>query len=365
MIRLDAVCVITFSMLLVIYCKLFRDKDMPWKRNVYRPTGGHSVGRKRSSIAGCATRHPGRRPAGSKIRESPYGRLRPSARRSSIAGRQHTSARLIRVCFACPPDFDWEEVVIHMLKNASEPDIVQFGVNVLCNTIEDALVPVKQDSLFRKFVNVVHDTHIERTNYTHITRRLTKMFVAGNETLVLFLDPRVRVLWNWDAHISSMELATDDLVSVPCSATSASFPTVVLSSDGTMQRGANVAFRMSAAPEDISSVLPSVCWCTEFFWGRPSTFATWPRKDANMLSEMKKKRLLVPVATILHSDADLELALFDTMRQVKLLDVSSSAPQRYTLKMGLSGKPSSNECYHKYGSVRAARLALKLAKKNK
>ena len=159
-------------------------------------------------------------------------------------------------------------------------------------------------------------------------RRLMRRFVQGDETAVVVLDHRVRLVQGWDATVVSLLSSRTRVLTAP--AAGHAFPT--RTADG--RRGASRAFRTPPA----LATTPAVCWCAEFTAGTPAALAT------------PSPRYRVPCLPVVEADERLEAEHADAV----VLATSVTKEER----VGLSANPSDAERIRKFGSSRASRLAV-------
>lgn len=280
----------------------------------------------------------------------------PSGRSSDAEGGT------VKVCFAARVNDDWQSVVVRYLQSASRPEGVEFGILLQCDAVADVFKE-HEDSLYRRVVTIHHCTRLDDEKHERRVRRMARTFLTGQETAVIFADPRLVVRWGWDgvALRTAASLTNDDVVSVPCSAQhDVAFPVLRVNSAGMLVRDAAKPFSHATTLDDATTHVPSVCWCTEFTLGRPLAFDAWPNKRVSWWEQMDAKHHWVLTAPVLERATEsLEEHVLDVnYAPSETLERNASVASLAVL--GLSARPSELECMHKYGSSRAARMAVKL-----
>ena len=256
---------------------------------------------------------------------------------SAILGRVSTRLGLVAshtpsvfhghvlVLFVAPVhDAAWRDALWHMLTQAASPPNVRFGVLLECTSETDLSEEV--DTELRHVARVVHVPRRSHHDPAHRMKRILKRFVKGDEVAVVVADYRVRLAQGWDATVVRL-VGGSRLLTAP--AAGHAFPT--RTADG--GRGASRAFQTSPA---LAST-PSVCWCAEFTAGTPSAFGVRPQKYR------------VPCLPLVESDERLEAECASAVERV-----AASKEER----VGLSPRSSDAERIRKFGSSRAARLAV-------
>lgn len=286
---------------------------------------------------------------------------------------QYPRARHIRVLFSAPIRETWRESIVHILTQALVPRNLHVSVLLECTQLSDANLGELSSEL-RPFVRLVHARAPARTSSSSLPsdplkrhRRLMRRFVKGDESLVVVLDHRVRLMRGWDAMICTcleqeeVRNGDDSEVPVVLSAPAATragvpaFPTRRRRSDGVhVARGVARAFEGPAA----AHALPSVCWCAEFTAGSPAALCDWPRGETSSavgLTDHSGRRHVVPALPLLEADASLEQAYLDA-------DLGcASALYGACERVGLTRDADDAERIRKFGSSRAARLAIEFS----
>jgi hypothetical protein len=193
---------------------------------------------------------------------------------------------------------------------------------------------------------------------------MARAFLMGQETSVIFADPRRVVRWGWDeiAQRTAVSLTNDDVVSVPCSVEhDATFPVLRVNSAGMLVRDTAKPLSHPTSSDDATTHIPSVCWCTEFTLGRPFAFDTWPNKRVSWWEQMDKKQHWVLTTPVLERVSE---SLEEHVLDVNYAPSTTLDRNPSLATLGLTSHPSELECMHKYGSSRAARMAVKLDKQS-
>ena len=277
-------------------------------------------------------------------------RLRPPR---PLPGRERDRVH-IKVVFAIPIRHDWRDVLMHVLARARYPRRLNFGVLLECTRPEDAdLGDVDAD--LRGIALVEHVRAPRTEDPARRIRRLARHFVRGDESVVVFLDPRTRVVHAWDATLTTLlrHAPSQAILSAPTSDRVPAFPTLRVRSTGSVARAPARAFEGPEAPVAV----PSVCWCSEFTAGRPQAFSGWPRKLAVHSGAAQSVGVhVVPACTLVEANETLAEALLDD--DEGCADMHCGAHER----VGLTRDADDAECIQKFGSSRAARLALEFSR---
>ena len=248
------------------------------------------------------------------------------------AGRRHDDVHL-KVLLDVRASDDWNELLWHCIHSAVAPHTLHFGVLVGCVSLHDANTDV--DSLLRSRADVHHCRARSHTSHARSMRRLVRHFVGGDETFVVVLDPRARLVPEWDTAVVGCCADLDSYTAASCPSVSrdgaAGFPLVDASG---ARHGDTVAFAAAAA----DGVQPSVAWCSEATIGRPSALQGWPDVAH-----------VVPTRPVVSHDPCIDVAR----------DVTLPPPVPRAARVGLTARYGEDEAIVKYGSVKAARLAVR------
>lgn len=184
------------------------------------------------------------------------------------------STRSVIVLFATPASsYDWNAVLWHCIHTCARPSTLRFGIIVHCSNLSDANVDV--DSLLRSRVRIYHSIsppteHVTPTSLS----RLVRKFVMGDEGVVVVIDKHARLRPSWDNSVHQLALLPDQVLTCPASSTDeiGYFPCVYASSQDAAHHDEDQGTtsprrrRAPSLPFHIRSieVVPSVCWCAEF-----------------------------------------------------------------------------------------------------
>ena len=173
---------------------------------------------------------------------------------------------VVRVCLSLPVGVDWRDVVLQYIQRATDPRRLRFSVLLECSEARQALLG-DADDLFRGRAVVQHvraprdpDDHVGRV------RRLVRRCVAGDETLVVLADRRVRAAPGWDETLLALVGQEAVVLSAPVSAHPVAFPCLAPVDGGA------AAVRAASRPFADASrtvAVPSVCRCLEFVAAAP------------------------------------------------------------------------------------------------
>ena len=243
----------------------------------------------------------------------------------------------IKVLIACKPDQPWQECLWHLITRASSPQNLRFRVMLRCSTLHDADVAL--DSALRRHARV---SYVPRGQHDGSAGDLVAHFVRGDERYVCVVDSAARVVVGWDRDLVPSERRVMLSCCVPKEQGSACFP--VLARDG--RRGKERSFVQPARV-----FVPSVAWCAELSIASPSVWKEWVENG-------KEPWHHVPAFPILHP---FEPVGNDTPPPSSS---SSSSSPSYEERVGLTRHAGDVEKIAKYGSARAARLAVEFAKED-
>lgn len=284
---------------------------------------------------------------------------RATARLRPLVPRERARRRplcRIKVLFAVPIRKEWREVLWHMISRARHPRRVFFCALLECTAPEDAELG-DVDSELRSVARVEHVRAPPSEDPAHRLRRLHRRFVGGDEAVLVFVDPRARVVDGWDDAVAALvhRSAPGTVISAPAPSTRApAFPTLRVRSTGSIARSTARAF----AGTPTYACVPSVCWCSELTFGRPDAFQSWPLPLARHSAAAQTTRTpphAVPACPLLEVDDALSEALLDDDEGA---DGMRCGPHE---RVGLTGDADDAERILKFGSSRAARLAVEFA----
>ena len=248
----------------------------------------------------------------------------------------------IRVCVSCTPgSVDVYELVTRYMATSCKRYEVLFGIMIECTRMEDALTKVKDCvSEYKDRVNVHYTISISAENHKKRLRKMLKKFSNEMEDLVVLADSRVTPEYGWDENLM---LALKDqptrTVTCPLSPHPAGFPTLRERSNGDVVRDEAKPFL-----NDGVAFVPSVCVCHEFVAFSPNNFFL-----------DKTSEIVVPTFSIIRPvNSRVEEDILDANMQKQTDKLTNSE------KLGITQNPSGSELYHKYGSATAAKLAIKL-----
>ena len=240
----------------------------------------------------------------------------------------------VKVLLASKTDQPWQDCMWHLLTRASSPQNLRFRVLLRCRSLDDANVDL--DSTFRQHARV---SCVPRSRNDGSAENLVAHFLKGDEQWVCVVDVAARVGIGWDrAFVPSLPRM---MLSCPLPKERgvASFPT--LRRDGS--RGRELSF---AQPSH--SLIPSVHWCAELSIASPSTWKGWVEGGEEPLHH-------VPAFPVLEEFTPVS----NDSLPAKARTVSSSSHRE---RVGLTRHADDFEKISKYGSSRAARLAVDFAK---
>lgn len=281
-------------------------------------------------------------------------------------------AHNVVVMFACRARWRWMDTVLSLLSQANSPRFLRIKVMLECCKVSDTLRGDVAPEL-RSIVQVSHtskqapDQHsctVERV------RRLIRRFVKGDERLIVVLDARARLVRGWDSLLMHL-LDQHDVHTVlssppPSDEYVPTFPTLrPLHKDAPAANGALIARGPSRrfCADAAKATSPSVCWCAELTACRPAAWrevSRWHRSPLLQSLEMERcgNSHVAPRVAVLQPDKSLERAMIDLDEgtdEIRLTDA---------LLAGATERASDAERIAKYGSSRAAKLAIRLAAKS-
>jgi hypothetical protein len=238
----------------------------------------------------------------------------------------------VRVLLVAPVrDAAWRDALWHMVAQAAAPSNVRFGVLLECTHESDLGDDV--DTELRACARVVHVPRRAHHGPAQRLRRVARRFVQGDEAALVCVDYRARLTHGWDAVVVAL-LRDRPRRRLTAPAAGHAFPT--LTADG--KRGVSRAFQ---TPPSLTST-PAVCWCAEC-----TAAAT-----ADALLDTSAP-LRVPCTPLLEEDEGLEVESASGS-----VSVSGSGSVSREERVGLSPSSSDAERIRKFGSSRAARLAI-------
>ena len=248
----------------------------------------------------------------------------------------------IRVCISCMPDtVDLYELVTRYMATSCKRYDVLFGIMMECTRMEDALTKGKDCvSEYKDRVNLHYTISISSENHKKRLRKMLKKFSNGMEDLLVLADYRVTPEYGWDENLMlALKDHSTRTVTCPLSPHPAGFPTLRERSNGDVVRDESKPFL-----NDGVAFVPSVCVCHEFVAFSPNNFFL-----------DKTSEIVVPTFPIIRPvSSRVEENILDANMQKQKDKLSNSE------KLGITQNPSGIELYHKYGSATAAKLAIKL-----
>lgn len=285
-----------------------------------------------------------------------WNALRRALRYHSPRSDQHLDEGVhLRVLITVTASDDWNGLLWHCIRTAAVPRRVCFGVLVECEGLDE--IDSELDPLLQTVARIDHClAPRDRHDVARRTRRLTRRFVVGDETLVILVDPRATLRPRWDAHLlavagdSGKALGDGDILSVPARCTPAGdacFPCLRVR-DGEVRRRGALPFRLSDA-----CLVPSVCWCPELTVARPVALRGWPAGRGILAQE--GRTLWTTTVALLDDAPVLEQDYADSPhggRPATLADVPRC--------LGLVEVGDERESLLKFGSSRAGPLAVRL-----
>lgn len=251
----------------------------------------------------------------------------------------------IKVVFSVPSGEDWNAIIWDHIKTAIYPQQLRFGVLVECESISDAERDV--DPLLRSMTNVDYVLKKKITYALHRrVRLLSRTFIVGDETVVLVLDWRARLLTGFDQRLTSLCSGMDSttLVSIPSRRTDerGHFPCLF-----SQQRRRNVSLPFRLPSE---TLVPSVCVCSEVMFAHPNVFQGWKLLDTF--------RLMCTPAPLVVDDKNLEYSHIEEYHP---------PPDGQTTRcetVGIVDSCDDEERILKFGSARAGKLAIRFGYKS-
>lgn len=243
---------------------------------------------------------------------------------------------------------DWNAMAWNAVRAACEPRAIHFGIFVECAAIEEA--EAELDAVLRSHARVDYDVLTSRPHPRRVARAVRR-FVTGDETAVVVLHRKSALLPRWDETVLRLAAQLDETTvasAPPRVREEARFPTLRQKSDGRVAREASLSFKGQGAV-----LVPSVCWCPEVVFATPAAFKKWPASDE--MVDDPSRRHVVPAVALLEENRELEDEMLDD-------DANCSAAERRVRRcetVGITTAPTEAEMTLKYGSVRAAKMAVK------
>lgn len=251
----------------------------------------------------------------------------------------HETDTHLKILLRVPSRVDWNNILWQYMKAAGNVRQLRFAVLVECLSLSDTetcVDPLLQSICSVEYVLQIRDLGVDRT-----VRRLTKRFVVGDETVVVMVDHHIRPRPSYDVGIVALcqKLGTEEtVVSVPsrCTGGRGHFP--CLGDDG--RRSGSLPYRT-----DSPCLVPCVCLCSEFIFGRPSIFKNW--RDCSAFTNVGTPFPLV------HDDPQTESHHRD------VCEMRATSAERCT-RVGIVDRNDETERTLKFGSARAGKLAIRL-----
>ena len=263
----------------------------------------------------------------------------------------------IKVMFSTTAKDPWKDTIWHIISQANFPSTVRICVLLECASLKDADLAELESTL--KSVVQVHCVKKQKNNddYPRRVRRLKKHFVHEDESLVVCMDVRCRLVPGWD--ILLMELMQEEpdttVLSMPACARDGNkipcFPTLRQRSTGAIAREKSKPFGGALA----LTLVPSVCWCAEFTVAKPKAFSDWPAVNApvSALGSMPgNKDFVVACVVIVEDNDDVESFYLDADEGEEGVRFGRHE------QAGLTRLDNDTEQVRKFGSCQAASLAL-------
>ena len=276
--------------------------------------------------------------------------------RTVTAQSSRVSSANIKVLITCPSGKSWYDTAVHILVQSNAPRSVRIYILIECETINDTASDDVDDTL-RGVVEISHVKAPNQKDDINRIRRLIRRNITGDEDAIVCVDYRARLVRGWDSISLALlsSAAPNALISSPTSSSTgaARFPTRMGSDNGTVFRGLNREFK---ADESLMLV-PSVCWCSEFCIFKPKMLenvAKWHNSVVAQTREFEAQGLdhMVPCTPLIEFDDRIHADI--TMNDVG----TNKEPLHKYERMGLTKYASDAEKIIKFGSSRAARLAV-------
>ena len=295
----------------------------------------------------------------------------------------------LKVLLACTTN-TWYDVVMHVMAQASAPLTLQICVMIECDHIREVSFEDDVDPHLRGIVRLMHVKR-RRHKQSPIAKlqRIASRCVAGDETLVVYMDERVKLVSGWDVWIMKMyedtarvgggrggERGRDGgaigdqnlIVSCPHASKSnlAQFPTLRQDQEANrVTRGLDRKF----GPTHRVELVPSVCLCTELCVFPPDALRGFrATKEGNKVPTespvaytvaLEERGFVMAVPTIPLVEHDKTLYA-NVMVHDKGCDNTTTVVSKNE-RIGLTRHANDYEKIVKFGSCRAAKLTLQFA----
>ena len=263
----------------------------------------------------------------------------------------------IKVVIVCTPKESWYDIALHVLSQSSAPLNLKVEILVECESVKD----IHLEEEVEQMKGSVRLTHVKRKGEgcpIYRLKRLTNRCVRGDETLVVYMDSRARLVPSWDLLLMKLheDCEGDMIISAPSSSRTgrAKFPTLTGGSEKGVMRGMDRKF----VSTDLGiSVVPSVCVCTEFCSFRPKMLKSvteWKSSPVAFTRDMKAKGYMIACPTC--TFVEREKLLYDYV--VKYDKGCMKTAIEKSNKIGLVNPEDDKEKIVKFGSCRAANLTI-------
>jgi hypothetical protein len=236
--------------------------------------------------------------------------------------------KLITVFCYFPGVINWNTLLWDFIKQSSTPSRLRFSVIIECGKIEEANITL--DPLLKKHVFVSYEIKTKNSNLQKIKHFCN---FIDDDKLIVYIDYRIKFCANWD----------DKII-----ATSKKNPKVVVS-----QAASNVGFpcynkerniRKFHTPTELN-VVKSILLCEEIFFCTPELFVKLSNNEEEVMNNN-----YTPTIQIIQQNQELETYYNRNTVFVGLTEYS---------KLGIVDVNSEFECNVKFGSINAAKFALK------
>jgi hypothetical protein len=263
----------------------------------------------------------------------------------------------LKVVLVCTSNDSWYDIALHVLSQASAPLNIKVEMLMECGSVKD----IHLEEEVEQMKGLVRLTHVKRKGDgcpIRRLKRLTNRCVRGDETIIVYMDTRARLVRSWDLLL--MKLHEDNegdlIISAPCGSRTgmAKFPTLTGGSENGVLRGLDRKF----GAHDLGiSIVPSVCICTEFCSFRPKmlkSMTEWKSSPVALTRDMDEKgyKNACPTCVLLERDKSLYGYV------VKYDKGCSKSTIEKPNKIGLVKPDDDKEKIVKFGSCRAANLTM-------
>lgn len=279
----------------------------------------------------------------------------------------------IKILFVARFQSGWRDTIWQFVRHAHAPRGLQFCILLECESVRDAEAEVDIEPELRPLTRLIQVRAKDKPQLdpARTLRRLTRRFVDGGETAVLFVDPRIRVVPNWDASVAQLlkGAPSNTVLSVPAfgKLNVAAFPTRRKRSTGTIARGDAKLFyteerAVGTEYELPHTMIPSVCWCAEFTATAPATLlGGWPKKCATFAAVEHTASIHSYVATfpLVERNTGIEDDYFDADEGCEEDDALRGCGRGE--RVGITRHAGDEERILKFGSSRSAKLAMDFA----